>query len=380
VKIRNTIFHFKREVNHLKRIRKTLWVLAMLAMVGSLLAACGGGNNDKGAGSGGMKVGMVTDSGTIDDKSFNQGTWEGILRAAEDFGLETRYLKPPGETEAEYMQEITNLYDAGFKFIVTPGFKFETAIYQAQTKYPDAKFVILDGAPQDGNYNYEVKENTVAIYFAEHESGFLAGLATALELKEGDVGFIGGMEIPAVQKFNWGFQQGVRYANDNYGTNVTIKPENVIYQGTFSDTAAGQQIAAQMYDRGVKAIFAAAGGVGVGVITEAKNRASTGKEVWVIGVDVDQYDEGIYDGTNSIILTSAMKKIDQATYDMIKAQLDNNFPGGQTLTFDAANDGVGLPNENPNLSDDTEQKVKEVYAKVKNGEVKVSSEQGDLIK
>jgi basic membrane protein A len=352
----------------------------MLAMVGSLLAACGGGNNDKGAGSGGMKVGMVTDSGTIDDKSFNQGTWEGILRAAEDFGLETRYLKPPGETEAEYMQEITNLYDAGFKFIVTPGFKFETAIYQAQTKYPDAKFVILDGAPQDGNYNYEVKENTVAIYFAEHESGFLAGLATALELKEGDVGFIGGMEIPAVQKFNWGFQQGVRYANDNYGTNVTIKPENVIYQGTFSDTAAGQQIAAQMYDRGVKAIFAAAGGVGVGVITEAKNRASTGKEVWVIGVDVDQYDEGIYDGTNSIILTSAMKKIDQATYDMIKAQLDNNFPGGQTLTFDAANDGVGLPNENPNLSDDTEQKVKEVYAKVKNGEVKVSSEQGDLIK
>jgi len=364
----------------LKRIRKTLWVLAMLAMVGSLLAACGGGDSDKGAGSGGLKVGMVTDSGTIDDKSFNQGTWEGIKRAAEDFGLETRYLKPPGETEAEYMQEITNLFDAGIKFIVTPGFKFETAIYQAQTKYPDAKFVIIDGAPQDGNYNYDVKENTVAIYFAEHESGFLAGLATALELKEGDVGFIGGMEIPAVQKFNWGFQQGVHYANENYGTNITIKEENVVYQGTFTDTAAGQQIAAQMYDRGVKAIFAAAGGVGVGVITEAKNRASTGKEVWVIGVDVDQYDEGIYDGTNSIILTSATKKIDQATYDMIKAELDNSFPGGQTLTFDASNDGVGLPDENPNLSDDTEQKVKEVYEKVKNGEVKVSGEQGNLIK
>src|SRR5690606_299996 len=149
-------------------------------------------------------------------------------------------------TEAEYMQEITNLYDAGFKFIVTPGFKFETAIYQAQTKYPDAKFVILDGAPQDGNNNYEVKENTVAIYFAEHESGFLAGVATALQLQEGDVGFVGGMEIPAVQKFNWGYQQGIRYANENFGTKISVKPENVIYQGTFYDTAAGQQIAAQM--------------------------------------------------------------------------------------------------------------------------------------
>lgn len=351
-----------------------LALLAMLVMLGSLLAACGGGGGE------GMKVGMVTDAGTIDDKSFNQGTWEGILKAAEDFGLQTRYLKPSGETEAEYMQEIANLYDAGFRFIVTPGFKFETAIYQAQTKYPDAKFVILDGAPQDGNYNYEVKENTVAVFFAEHESGFLAGVAAALELKEGDVGFVGGMEIPAVQKFNWGFQQGVRYANENHGTNITIKEENVVYQGTFDNTAAGQQIAAQMYDRGVKAIFAAAGGVGVGVITEAKNRAAAGKEVWVVGVDVDQYDEGIYEDNRSIILTSAMKKIHQATYDIIQDELEGKFPGGQTLTFDATNDGVGIPDENPNLSDATVQTVKEVYEKLKKGEIQVSGEQGDLIR
>lgn len=360
----------------MKRVKKGLWLLAIFALAFSVLAACG---NNNGAGDG-FKVGMVTDSGTIDDKSFNQGTWEGVQRAANDFGLQSRYLKPSGETEAEYMQEIANLYDAGFKFIVTPGFKFETAIYQAQDKYKDAKFVILDGAPQDGNYNYVVKENTVAIYFAEHESGFLAGLATALQLKEGDVGFVGGMEIPAVQKFNWGFQQGVKYANDNHGTNITIKPENVIYQGSFDNTAAGQQIAAQMYDRGVKAIFAAAGGVGVGVITEAKNRAAGGQEVWVVGVDVDQYDEGIYEGEKSIILTSAMKKIDQATYDMIEAETKGEFPGGQTLTFDASNDGVGLPNENPNLSDETVNLVKEAFNKIKSGDIKVAAEQGDLIK
>ena len=139
---------------------------------------------------------------------------------------------------------------------VCPGFKFETAIFHAQDKYPDAKFVIIDGNPHAGDFVPVVKENTVSIFFAEHESGFVAGVATALQLKEGELGYIGGMEIPAVQKFNWGFQQGVKYANANLGTKMVIRPENVIHQGSFDNVAAGQQLAAQMYDRGVEAIFA----------------------------------------------------------------------------------------------------------------------------
>jgi len=328
----------------------------------------------------GFKVGMVTDAGTIDDKSFNQGTWEGVELAGKDFGLETKYLKPVGTTEADYVKEISNLYDAGFKFIVCPGFKFETAIFQAQDKYPDAKFVLIDGNPHAGDFVPVVKENTVSIFFAEHESGFLAGVATALQLQEGEAGFIGGMEIPPVQKFNWGFQQGVQYANENFGTNITMKPENVIYQGTFSDVAAGQQLAAQMYDKGVKAIFCAAGGVGVGGINEAKSRAKAGQEVWVVGVDVDQYADGIYDGDKSIILTSAMKRIDQAAYDMIKAEKDGSFPGGQTLIFDAKNNGVGIPEENPNLSEEVQNQVAEVFKQLQAGEITVSDQQGDLIK
>ncbi|MGV2788469.1 BMP family ABC transporter substrate-binding protein, partial [Clostridium perfringens] len=126
---------------------------------------------------------------------------------------EYKYLKPAGTTEADYSKEIGNLYDAGFKFIVTPGFKFETAVFKAQDKYKDAKFVIIDGTPHSGDSNPVVKENTVSIFFAEQESGFLAGVATALHVKDGQAGFIGGMEIPPVQKFNWGFQQGVAYAN-----------------------------------------------------------------------------------------------------------------------------------------------------------------------
>jgi basic membrane protein A len=374
-------------------MKKGIVALAILTMVFTVLVGCGNKNNNGGstasspaAESGSsapasspaatFKVGMVTDSGTIDDKSFNQGTWEGALKAAAEFGLDKKYLRPAGTTEADYMKEIGNLYDAGYKFILAPGFKFETTIFKSQDKYPDAKFVIIDGAPHAGDFKVVVKPNTVSIFFAEHESGFLAGVATALEIKEGEAGFIGGMEIPAVQKFNWGFQQGLDYANKNLGTKVTIKADNVVYQGSFDNVAAGQQLAAQMYDRGVKVIFAAAGGVGVGAVNEAKNRSG----VWVVGVDVDQYKDGVKADGKSIILTSAMKRIDTVAYDMIKAETEGTFPGGQTLTFDAKNDGIGLPLENPNLSADTQTKVAEVLSKLKSGEITVASEQGSLIK
>lgn len=362
-------------------MKKWISVLTVLMLVATVFLVGCGTSKDEGKGNKvDLNVGMVTDSGTIDDKSFNQGTWEGILAAEKDLGITKKYLKPAGETEADYLKEIGNLYDAGFKFIVTPGFKFETAIFAAQDKYQDAKFVILDGNPHSGDFNPVVKDNTVAIFFAEHEAGFVAGVATALELKEGEAGFIGGMEIPPVQKFNWGFQQGLAYANENFGTNVTISATNVIYQGTFYDSAAGQQIAAQMFDRGVDVIHAAAGGVGVGAITEAKDRVAKGEKVWIVGVDVDQYADGEYEAGKSVILTSAVKKIDHATFDMVKAELDGKFPGGQTLVFDATNDGVGIPEKNPNLSEDTQKKVNEVFGKIKSGEIKVSGEQGNLIK
>lgn len=366
-------------------MKKGIVMLAVCALMLSLLAGCGSKENGDtegsgNAGSASFKVGMVTDAGTIDDKSFNQGTWEGIKKAAEELKLESKYLKPNGTTEAEYTKEIGNLYDAGYKFIVTPGFKFETAIFKSQDKYKDAKFVLIDGAPHSGDGNAVVKENTVSIFFAEHESGFMAGVATALQLKEGEAGFIGGMEIPPVQKYNWGFQQGVNYANENLGTKISIKKENVIYEGSFDNVAGGGQLAAQMFDRGVNVIFCAAGGVGVGAINEAKTRAASGKEVWIVGVDVDQYADGVYKDDKSIILTSAMKKIDHAAFDMIKAEQDGKFPGGQTLVFDAKNDGVGIPVENPNLSADTVTKADELYQKLKSGEITVAGEQGSLIK
>ena len=356
---------------------KRKWPLLMLILgLAIMITGYSGTLQTQAHAAGSLMVGMITDSGTIDDRSFNQGTWEGIVKAGTDFNFEPKYLRPSGTTEADCDKEIANLHDAGYKLIITPGIKFENSIYTAQEKYPDTKFVILDGIPHPGNDYSKVKvgQNTVSVNFAEHEAGFLAGVAAALQIKIGEFGFIGGMEIPAVQRFNWGFQQGIKYANANFGTQINVKAENFVYQGTFHDAAAGQQLAAQMYDRGVKVIFAPAGRVGIGVINEAAARTKDGRSVWVIGVDVDQYAQGYYDEgkTKSVILTSAMKCVNQAAYDMVKSVKEGNFPGGKTLVFNAKNDGIGIPANNPNLREDVTSKIKEVVISLKEGKITVA--------
>ena len=258
-------------------MKKTIAVLLALVLCFSVFAQ--GAAESK---STALKVGMVTDSGTIDDRSFNQGTFEGVKKAAEEFGLEYTYLKPSGTTTTDYVTAITDLYDAGYRFVACPGFLFADAVGQVQAMYDDLNLVIIDSTPSG-----ETGANTVAVLFKEQESGFLAGLATALKLQEGGVGFLGGMEIPSVQRFNWGFQQGVIYANENYGTKIEMDPSNFVYSGSFADIALGQQIANTIYSKGVKAIFCAAGTTGVGGLNEAKNRNLKGEEVWAVGVDVD---------------------------------------------------------------------------------------------
>ncbi len=364
--------------------------LAMVSMLTiATLASCGSDdttdNSGSEAGAGTeaaevLKVGMTTDSGTIDDKSFNQGTWDGIILYSEENqdAIETKYVQPTGEAKEDYLNSFAELVDAGYQVIFAPGFKFETAVYEAQDAYPDVKFVILDGAPNDGGNPpvTVISDNSESIVFAEHESGFYAGLVSALSTKTGKIGFVGGMEIPAVQKFGWGYVAGVAYANENYGTNVEVS--QYVYQGSFNDAVAGQALAGTFYQSGCDIVFHAAGGVGVGVINEAKVRRSAGEDVWAVGVDVDQYNEGIIDDGSSAILTSAMKDLGTAAYSTIEDIRNGEFKGGQVVTFDSKNNGVGLPKENPNLSADAIAKYEEVYAKVAGGELVIPSTIADL--
>ena len=340
----------------------SMLIVTMVAMIA--LVACSSDKGESGSTTGtdnvNFKVGMMIDSGTIDDKSFNQGTWEGILAYTKDHkGVKGQHVQPNGETTADYLSAADNLMMAGNNVIIAPGFKFEEAITELQTANPEVSFVILDEEPAT------MAENTTAIYFAEHEAGFLAGVAAALQSQTGKVGFIGGMKIPAVERFGWGYLAGVAYANENYATNVEVVDYQ--YQGTFYDVQGGQMMAGGMYDKGIDIIFSAAAAVGNGVINEAKARTEAGDKVYVIGVDVDQYDEGLMNDGSSVVLTSAIKRIDVAVYDTLKAYGEGNFPGGQIITMDAKTNGVGLPETNPNLTTDTQAKVDETLAEIQSG-------------
>ena len=316
---------------------------------------------------------MMTDSGTIDDKSFNQATWEGIKRYESENGtIVAQYIKPIGETTADYMQAADDLITAGNQMIIAPGFKFDEAITKLQEQYPDIKFVMIDGQPE------EVAENTIAIYFAEHEAGFLAGITAALETKTGKVGFIGGMKSESIEKFGYGYVAGVAYANKHFGTNAEVV--DYLYNGTFTDVAGGQAQAGSMYDKGIDIIFTAAGRVGSGVITEAKTRAEAGDKVYVIGVDVDQYEDGIYnqETNESVILTSALKRVDNASYTKIDEFINGTFTGGEVITMTAEVDGVGLPETNPNLTTETQETVNELLANIKAGNLVIPSTEADV--
>lgn len=360
--------------------KRIITLVAAVSVVATLLAGCKANpTNPPAAPAAKTKVGMVTDSGTIDDKSFNQGTWEGIGKYEKDKGtIETKYLQPTGEQKTDYVNAINDLADTGYKIIVTPGFKFETAINDAADAHKDATFVLIDGQTHnDAKPNDFIKhDNVVCVFFNEHEAGFLAGVSAALSTKSNKLGFIGGMEIPPVQKYGWGFKAGVAYANKTFGTKAEVT--DYIYQGTFNDVAGGKNLAAGMYNKGVDIIFHAAGGVGVGVFNEAKERAEKGQKVWVVGVDTDQYEMGKISSGASVTLTSAMKRIDLAAYNNIDAKLNNKFPGGQVLTMSLKDNGVSLPDKNPNLSADTLTKVDQAKQDVLSGKVKVPATQADL--
>lgn len=378
-----------------------------------------------------LKVGLVPDTGTINDGSFNQGTWEGVVRASKDFQIECEYRTPAANNDEAYFVQIEDLINDGCQMVICPGFTFETTIFAAQHRWPDVKFVLIDGTPHNEDYSvFETADNTVGITWMEHESGFVAGIAAAVHIFNGKAGFIGGMEIPAVQRYNWGWQRGIAYANWQYGTNVTVEKEDVVYQGTFTDIVDGQRIAAEMYDRGVRCIFAAAGAVGLGVIDEAKKRRGrmtdeeiqksfdlstamadrskgitfwqgvqealgievhkeeTKKEltrvsaddVWVVGVDIDQYEVGMMNTGHSAVLTTAQKDVGLASYQMIKDVLANHFKGGQNIELSARTGGVGIPVNNPNLSKDAQSKSQLALKHMSYNVVKVRGDSEGLIK
>ncbi len=308
---------------------------------------------------GSITIGLVTDVGGIDDKSFNQGTWEGILRYAADNNLaESAYRYVQSNTDADYLPNLSLFADEELDIIIAPGFLFNDAMTEVAGSYPDQKFMLIDSVVE--------QPNVASAVFAEHEGSFLVGVAAALKAQEAGkdtVGFLGGMDFPIIQKFEAGFEQGVAAVDPN----IKVLVE---YAGDFANPAVGATLAAKMYDEGAYVIYHAAGGTGNGVFKEAKGRVTNGGDVWAIGVDKDQYADGVYEDGKSVVLTSMVKRVDLAAYTAAKEVAEGAFSGGVKV-FSLSNDGVGIPAENPNLTDEWQKQIEDFKAKVISGEITV---------
>jgi basic membrane protein A len=281
------------------------------------------------------ELALITDYGTITDKSFNQASWEGLVRYAEENDVTHKYYQPAALTREAYMSAIATAVRGGAKLIVTPGYQFAEPIYAAQDLYPDVRFILVDTLPNDGDYengpNYKTGSNTVSVTYAEEQAGFLAGYAA---VKDGyrRLGFMGGMDQPPVVAFGFGFLQGAEYAADALGLEPGEVNVRYHYAGTFDMSDVVRVLAASWYNDGTEVVFAAAGEAGASVMAAAQNAGAK-----VIGVDVDQSHE------SPTVITSAMKGLEASVYECIKEYYDGRFPGGQNLVFSAVNDGVGLP-------------------------------------
>lgn len=303
---------------------------------------------------GGYELALVTDLGTIDDKSFNQGAWEGLKKYADENSITYKYYQPQEGTTDSYLETIGLAVEGGAKLIVCPGFLFEEPLFIAQEQYPDISFILLDGEPHSGDGVRRTDANVMPILFQEDEAGFLAGYAA---VKDGNtkLGFMGGMAVPAVIRFGYGFVEGADVAAAELG----LDDVEVVYYytGAFEATPEAQSMAASWYQNGTEVIFACGGAVGNSVMAAAQE-----KGMKVIGVDVDQSSE------SPTVITSAVKQLANSVYDGISAFYAGSFPGGKTSIFKAENDGVGLPMANSKFETFTDADYDAVYERLVAGE------------
>ena len=307
-------------------MKKLLLVLLSAAMLVGL-TACSKKDAAKG-----FELALITDVGTIDDKSFNQGAWEGLEAYATEHNISHKYYKPTEKSDTACLQAIDLAVKGGAKVIVTPGFLFEVPIFKAQTKYPEIKFILLDGAPHAADtFVPSIESNTLSIFYAEQQAGFLAGYAAVIDGYR-SLGFMGGMAVPAVVRFGHGFIQGAEYAANELALAKDAVQIKYNYTGSFDATPEAQSKAASWYKDGTEVIFACGGAVGNSVMKAAETANAK-----VIGVDVDQSSE------SATVITSAMKNLSKSVYDAIDSYYNNSFVGGKSVVLDAKVGGIELP-------------------------------------
>jgi basic membrane protein A len=305
--------------------RWMLATLAMLLVLSLVLTACGAGEEAAEE----VKVGMVSDVGGIDDASFNQNTWDGLARAQEELGVQAQFIE--SQAQADYEKNITELAEQDYAVIITVGYLLADATAKMAEVYPDTNLAIVDWA-----YDPPIP-NVAGIVFNTDEAAFPVGYLAAAWADMQDpadpgVGYVAGMQIPTVEIFVVGYENGVAYYNEQKGKNVSFAG---VYVGDFEAADQGKIVGNSLIDEGADVIFGIGGKTGNGGLAAAKERGK-----WGVGVDVDQY--FTVPNEKDILLTSTVKRLDNAVFGVIEAQLNDEFPGGGLYVGTLENGGVGL--------------------------------------
>lgn len=330
------------------KLKKLIALSASVIMSVSLITGCTSKEETKEEGTkSDLSVGIVLGEGSINDQSFNQSTWDGLQKAKKDFGIDVKYLE--SKQESEYIQNIETLVDEDTDLIIGVGYQLKDAIQKSAENYPEINFAIMDETYE------EIPANVVPVVFNEQEAAYLTGIIAAKMTKTNSVGFIGGQPAPGVVKYQYGYK---------YGVETTNKDLKVLeqYANTFTDQAKGKAIAKQMYASNVDIILSAAGDSGTGAIEAAKENNK-----YAIGADRDQSDLA-----PDNVITSAIKKLEVASYDLAKMLVEGSFEGGVEKVYGLKEGAVGISeNTNKFVPQDIVDYVNEQAKKVENGEVKI---------
>lgn len=338
-------------------MKKWNLVLAVVLILSLALTACA--KKEEVAQEKVFRVGMVSDVGGIDDASFNQNTWEGVQRAVNELGVEAKFLE--SQSQADYENNITEFAEQGYDLIITVGFLLGDATAKMAQQYPDTKFAIVDFA-----YDPPIP-NVQGIIFQVDQAafpvGFLAAaMADQVDPEDPKVGYVGGMQIPPVEQFIVAYEAGVNYYNQKYGRNVGFLG---VYVGDFESPDKGKIQGNSLIDEGVDVILGAGGKTGNGGLTAAKERGKLG-----IGVDVDQY--YTLPNEKDILITSTMKRLDNAVFNVIKNAMEGNFGGGGVYVGTLENGGVGwapFHDFEDKVPENIKQDLEEIKAKIIAGEL-----------
>ncbi|WP_029433360.1 BMP family protein [Blastococcus sp. URHD0036] len=350
-------------------MRKAGLRAAALLTAGSLaLAGCASDDSDSdssgsgssGGGDGDVKIGLAYDTGGRGDKSFNDSAYAGASAAAESLGAELQDLSPNADA-SNRADLLTQLADDGFNPIIAVGFAYADALAEVAPQYPDVSFAIVDSAVDGTGL-----DNATGLLFAAEQGSFLGGVAAALKTETDHIGFVGGVDVPLIQTFQAGYEQGARAVNPD----IVIDVQYISPAGDFSGFNAPEKatdIAGAMYANGADIVYHAAGGSGQGVFEAAAAAGGL-----AIGVDSDQYETVGDAALQQVILTSVLKRVDVAVQSFIEDFESGDVEGGTDIVNDLSTEGMELSTSG-GFIDDIQAQIDDYRQQIIDGDIEVSS-------